>query len=160
MKRRSSALLILCLLALSSFIKDTMVYEQIAFEYFVSDILKSDFKDLKSLEFKGTSEESYSTLGKYNFCLKPVDKLATIIGDAAKGVSYGARKINSEDVGQVKIVDFQSKAKDPRLFIYPSLHVADNYYVFISLQRLSGNPIKYIIEMRPDGNISRTCKTD
>ena len=67
MKRTFSVILFLGLISLSGFVKESANYEQITFDYFVSDILGSDFKEIKSFEFKGRTEESYSTSCKYRF---------------------------------------------------------------------------------------------
>ena len=160
MKRTFSVILFLGLISLSGFVKESANYEQITFDYFVSDILGSDFKDIKSFEFKGRTEESYSTLGKYRFCLKPVEKLGSMIDDVTKGATRSVKDIKYENIKGLTILDFQSKAISSRLFIYPSVHVADNYYVFLLFQRTKEQPVKYVFELTPDGNISRSCKMD
>ncbi len=43
MKRTFFVILILGLISLSSFIKESSNYEQITFDYFVSDVLGNDF---------------------------------------------------------------------------------------------------------------------
>ncbi len=160
MKKSFSIILVLGLISLSGFINESADYEQITFDYFVSDILKTDFKDVTSFEFKGKTEESFSTLGKFKFCLKPEEKLGTIIEDATKGKKRNVKEIEFKNVKELKITDFQSEASGHRLFIYPSVHVADNYYVFLSFQNQKEQPIKYVFELTPEGNISRSCKMD
>lgn len=64
MKKTFSLILGLGLIGLSGFMKMSMSYEQITFDYFVSDILKRDFKDITAFKFKGETEETYSPLGQ------------------------------------------------------------------------------------------------
>lgn len=106
MKRTISVILVLGLIGLSGFIKESANHEQIAFDYFVSDILGSDFKDIKSIEFKGKTEESFSTLGEYKFCLKPEGKLGSIIKDIAKGATRNVKVIKYENIQGLTILDF------------------------------------------------------
>jgi hypothetical protein len=160
MKRTVSVILVLGLLSLSGFINESTKYEQIAFDYFISDILGTDFKDVTSFEFKGKTEESFSTLGKYKFCLKPEERLGAIIEEATKGEKRNVMEIDFKNIKGPKITDFQSKTSGYRLFVYPSVHVADNYYVFLSFQNLKEQPVKYVFELTPEGKISRSCKMD
>ena len=160
MERTFSVILVLGLISLSGFIKESTNYEQITFDYFVSDILGSDFKNISSFEFKGKTEESYSTLGKYKFCLKPEEKLGSAIKDVTKGWRRNVKEIKYENIKGLTIVDFQSNASGPKLFIYPSVHVADNYYVFLSFQKPKEQSVKYVFELTSEGNISRSCKMD
>jgi hypothetical protein len=160
MKKTLSLILVLGLISLSGFIKESVDYEQIAFNYFVSDILRSDFKDISSFEFKGATEESYSTLGKYKFCLKPEEKLSAIIAEMTKGFRRNGREIRYEHIKDLTILDFESKANGSKLLIYPSVHVADNYYVFMSFQKSREQLAKYVFELTPQGNISRSCNMD
>lgn len=160
MKKIFSLILVLALVILSGFKNDSLDYEQIAFDYFVSDVLESDFKDVTSFEFKGKTEESYSTLGKYKFCLKPEEKLGSMIEEVTKGLPRKEKEIDYGSTKEITIHNFQSKANGPRLFIYPSVRVADNYYVFILFQRLNKQSVKYVFELSPEGNISRSCKIE
>lgn len=160
MKNMFSVIFVLGLISLSGFIKESANYEQITFDYFVSDILGSDFKEVTSFEFKGKTEESYSTLGNYNFCLKPEEKLGSTIKDATKGMRRNVKEIKNGSIKGLTILDFQSKASRARLFIYPSVHVANNHYVFLSYQKPKEHPVKYIFELTPEGTISRSCKMD
>lgn len=170
MKSTSLIILVLGLISLSGFIKESANYEQITFDYFVSDILGSDFKGITSFEFKGKTEESYSTLGKYKFCLKPKERLGSIMKDVTKRLKSNRNKLQHRDfVKEIKydnikgltILDFQStKASGSRLFIYPSVYVADNHYVFLLFQKPKGQSVKYVFELTPDGDISRSCKMD
>jgi hypothetical protein len=59
--------LVLGLISISSFVDETENHEQITFDYFVSEILRNDFKDITSFKFKWKTEESFSSLGKYKF---------------------------------------------------------------------------------------------
>ena len=159
MEKSFSIILVLGLMSLSGFIDESSDYEQITFNYFVTDILKTDFKNVSSFEFKGRTEESFSTLGQIKFCLKP-EKLGTIIEDATKVKRSNTKQIEFKNVKGLKITDFQNKTSGYRLFVYPSLHVADNYYVFLSFQNQKEQPIKYVFELTPEGKISRSCKID
>jgi len=158
MKVKFSATLVLALFSLSGFVKESKNYEQIAFDFFVSDILRVDFKDITSFEFKGKTEETYSNLGKYKFCLKPEEKLGSMLADISKRAKRNSTEIKHDNISDLKILDFQKQAGVAKLFIYPSLHVADSYYVFLSFQKPNEQPVKYVFELTPDGNISRSCK--
>ena len=98
MKKSFSIILVLGLISLSGFINESVDYEQITFDYFVSDILVTDFKDVTSFEFKGKTEESFSTLGKYKFCLKPEEKLGAIIEDVTKGNKRNVKEIEFKNI--------------------------------------------------------------
>lgn len=160
MKQTFSVILLAGFVCLSGFVKESANYEQITFDYFVSDILESDFGDIKSIEFKGMTEESYSTFGNYKICLKPGEKLGSMIEEITKGNKRTAKEIDYENVRQLTILDFQKKATGSRLFVYPSVHVADNYYVFVLFQQPNEQPVKYVVELTPAGDISRSCKMD
>jgi hypothetical protein len=160
MKTSFLIILVLCLIFHSSFIKDPGNYEQRAFDYFVSEILRSDFSKIKTFEFKGKTEDSYSTLGKYRFCLKPEDKLGSLIDDVTKGSKAKVKEISYEHIKALTIVDFQKEAEESRLFVYPSVRVADHFYVFLSFQTPNEKSVRYILELTNEGNISRSCKVD
>lgn len=115
---------------------------------------------MTSFEFKGKTEESFSTLGKYKFCLRPEEKLGSIIEDVTKGMKRKVKEIEFKNIEGLKITDFQTRTIGYRLFVYPSLHVADNYYVFLSFQKQKEQPVKYVFELTPEGEISRSCKTN
>jgi hypothetical protein len=158
MKKTFPAVFVLVFIGLSGFIKESTNYEQLTFDYFVYEIAKTDFKGVTSFEFKGKTEESYASLGSYKFCLKP-DKLGSIISTAAKGERQ-TKEIKHKSIQGLSIVDFQRKADSPRIFVYPSLHVADNYYVFVVVQKQKEKPAKYVFELTPEGSISRSCTMD
>jgi hypothetical protein len=156
MKNTIRAFLVLILVGLSGFSRESTNYEQLTFDYFVTEIAKSDFKEVGSFEFKGKTEDSYVSLGKYKFCLGP-EKLGSIVTEAAKGKRQ-AKQIKYTNVGRLSIVEFQPKANNPRIFVYPSLHVAESYYVFLSVQKQKEKPIAYVFELTREGGISRSCK--
>lgn len=158
MKKAFSIIPVLGLIILSGFISENPDYEQNTFDYFVSDILWTDFKDVKSFEFKGKTEESFSALGKFKICLKPEEKLGIIIEGATKGKKRSVKQIESKNVKGIKITNFQNSTSEYRLFVYPSLHIAENYYVFLSFQNQKKQLAKYIFELTPEGSISRSCK--
>lgn len=148
------------LISLSGFDKESVDYEQITFNYFIADILKSDFKDITAIEFKGTTENTFSTLGAYQFCLKPEEKLQSSIKEVTKGSTSNPKTIRHEQFKNVSFSDFQNNSNTPKLFIYPTVRVADNFYVFVSLQMPDNEFVKYVFELRPDGNIARSCKME
>lgn len=162
MKAPFPAILALGFLCLVGFVKkESENYEQITFDYFVSEILQSDFKEVTSFEFKGRTEESFSSLGSYKFCLRPEERLGTAIQELTKRRTKShVKEIEFLNTGGLKITDFQKKATGYRLLVYPSLHVADNYYVFLSLQKHKEQPIRYVFEVTPEGDVSRSCKID
>jgi hypothetical protein len=122
--------LLVGLIGLSSFNKAPLNYEQIAFDYFVSHILSTDFKNLSAIQFKGQTETSFSTLGNYKFCLKPEEKLQSLIKNVANGPSLASRSINSNEAKNVTIIKFEANSNVAKLFICHSVRVADNFYVF------------------------------
>jgi hypothetical protein len=158
MKNTFPAFFVLVLIGLSGFTSKSTNYEQLTLNYFVSEIAKNDFKDVTSFEFKGKTEETYSSLGKYKLCLKP-EKLSSIITEAAKGKRQ-PKDMRNADVDRLSIVDFKLKTNNPRIFVYPSVHVADNYYVFLAVQKHKQTSVRYVFELTPGGNISRSCKLD
>jgi hypothetical protein len=160
MKNSFSIILVLGLIGLSGFRNKSANHEQITFDYFLSDIVKTDFKDVTLIEFKGRTEDSFSSLGQINFCLDPEEKLGTIIADVTKGKKRNTKTIEFKNIEGLRITDFQSKSSGHKLFLFPSVHVADNYYVFLVFQTQKGKPTKYVFELTPDGEISRSCKMD
>ncbi|MBN8651675.1 MAG: hypothetical protein J0L67_09620 [Cytophagales bacterium] len=159
MKKTFPAMLFVGFILLMAFVNKPADHEQIAFDYFISDILGNDFKDVTSFEFKGVTEESYATLGKYNFCLRPEEKLGSMIKELT-AMKRQTKEIDFANVSGLKITNFQSKTSGHRLFVYPSLHVAENYYVFLSFQKLKEHPIKYVFELNMEGDILRSCKME
>jgi hypothetical protein len=158
MKRTLLAILVLAFITLSGFIKESVKYEQIAFDYFVSDVLASDYKEIATINFKGKTEESYEALGTYKFCLKPAEKLGSVMEEVTKGLTRNAKEISLEHIKGLTIHDFGSEATGSKLFVYTALHVADNHYVFITFEKSDDEIIKYVFELSSDGNISRSCE--
>src|SRR6478735_1922548 len=145
-------------MGLSSFSVDRVNYEQITFDYFISDILRSDFKDISAIEFKGKTENTFSTLGKYKICLKREEKLESDFKDLTKGSTKQVIDIEYEKVTDLTISDFKKNSTTPKLYIYPVLHVADNFYVFISLQKSDDSIANYIFKLNPEGKNIQSCK--
>jgi hypothetical protein len=160
MKRKLPVILLLGITSLSAFDEEPANHEQAAFDYFVSDILVSDFKDITSFQFKGRTEDSFSSLGKYKICLTPEKKLGSLIENLTKGARRSAKEIRYKNSNGLTILDFESKTRSSRLLIYPSLHVADNYYVLLLFQQPEEQPAKYVFEVTPEGKISRSCRMD
>ena len=158
MKKSFSMIPLLGLVGLSGFINNPANYEQITFDYFVSDILETDFKGVTSFEFKGKTEESFSAFGEYKFCLKPEEKLRAMIEDVTKGMKINPKGIQFKNIKGLKITDLQNNISGYRLFLYPSVRVADRYYVFLSFQNQKEQLVKYVFELTPEGEISRSCK--
>jgi hypothetical protein len=158
MKKTMSVMLMFGLLVLSSFNKEPLHYEQIAFDYFITDILGSDFKDIAKIEFKGKPENSHSALGNYKFCLKPEERLGSSVKEATKGSRQDLKPIIYKQLKSITIVDFKDDPVTPKLYIYPTVRVADNFYVFLSLHKPNEPFANYVIELNPSGNISRSCR--
>ena len=158
MKNVIFVILVCGLIGISGFKEESINYEQITFDYFISDILGSDFKDITLIEFKGKTESAYSTLGDYKFCLKPEEKLESIIKDFTKRSTQNVKPVKSEGYKSITISDFNNKTTAPRLYLYPSVHVADNFYVFLSLRKPNEQVVNYVFELQPNGNITRSCK--
>jgi hypothetical protein len=130
--------------------------EQIVFDYFVANIIKDDFKDLSVIEFKGKTEENYSSLGDYKSCLTP-ERLDPILKNVTKGDAQ-VKDIRLTNAKEIKVIAFTNSSSAAKLFLYRSVHVADNYYVFLSLKIPKQSAVIYIFEVTPDGKISRSCK--
>jgi len=157
MNKAILATLLLGIISLSSFNKPAVNYEQIAFDYFVSDIFLKDFKNISVIEFKGQTETSFSTLGDYKFCLKPEEKLQTLIESVTGEPSTTSKAINSDKVKNVTITHFDANSKAAKLFVYHKVRVADNFYVFLSIQKPNEPLYSYVFELNVDGEILRNC---
>lgn len=130
--------------------------EQIAFDYFISEILKDDFKNLQTLEFKGRTEENYAALGDYKFCLTPER-----LGPAIKNVANGERQtkqINYKNFGNLEITGFTENKKSAKLYLFKSVTVADSYYILLSIKIPNDSPSTYLFEVTQDGKLLRSCK--
>ena len=157
MNKTILATLLVGLICLSSFNKAPVNYEQIAFDYFVSNVLLNDFKDISVIEFRGQTESTFSTLTDYKFCLKPEEKLKSLIENVTAGVSTTSKKINGEKASNVSIANYNASSNDPKLLIYNTVRVADNFYVFLSIQQLNEPAHRYVFELNVDGKIQRSC---
>ena len=151
------ATLLLGLISLSSFNKTAVNHEQIAFDYFVSDIFLRDFKNISAIEFKGQTETSFSSLRDYKFCLKPQEKLQSLIENVTVGTSPTSTAINSDKVKNVSISHFDPNSKAAKLFVYHKVRVADYFYVFLSIQIPNEPLYSYVFELNVDGEIQRNC---
>ena len=68
MKKAIFSFLVFGLFSLSGFTTTKFVnHEQIAFDYFISDILKRDFTDLQAIEFKGKQRSRFLNCATLNF---------------------------------------------------------------------------------------------
>jgi hypothetical protein len=132
--------------------------EQIAFDYFISEILKEDFKNVSVIEFTGKTEDSFSGLGKYTVCLKP-EKLQSLVKRAADGRAQ-TKEIKYDKVKDIAVTGFTRKSKAPKLYLYHSVHVADNFYVFLTMQIPEEPRSNYVFEITPEGQILRSCKME
>jgi hypothetical protein len=160
MNKSMLATLLLGLIGLSGFIKGAVYPEQIAFDYFFSEIFADDFKNLSAIEFKGKTEERFSSLDGSKFCLKPQEKLQSLIGSVAKGPAYNVKEIRYNQVKNITITDFKPNSSTAKLYLYHSVRVADNFYVFLSVQVPNERMARYVFEITPEGEISRSCKMD
>ena len=158
MKKTIFSLLIFGLIGLSSFTTKSVNYEQIAFDYFISDILTRDFTNLSAIEVKGTTEESFSNWGNYKFCLKPVEKLQSLVEGATKGLRSNSKEIDYDQVKNITVTAFTDKSNSAKLYVYNAVHVADNFYVFLSIQNRKEILFNYVFELNSNGEILRSCE--
>ena len=159
MKKTIFSFLVFGLFSFSSFTTTRFVnHEQIAFDYFISDILKRDFTDVQAIEFKGKTEESFSKLRNVKFCLKPEEKLQSLIEDATKVRETNSKQIDYDQITNVTITDFTGKSNTAKLYIYQAVRVADNFYVFLSIGRRKEPLSNYVFELNSNGEILRSCK--
>lgn len=157
MNKAVKATMFLGLISLSSFDKETVKHEQIAFDYFVSDILLMDFKKMSPIEFKGQTETSFSTLGDFKFCLKPEERLQSLIKSVTGGPSMTSKAINSDKVKTVTITHFNPNSNAAKLLVFNKVRVADRFYVFLSIQKPNEPLYNYVIELDVEGEILRYC---
>jgi hypothetical protein len=160
MKNAMLFTLIVSLPVFSGFKKDSVAYEQVAFDYFASEILRSEFSNISTIEFNGETEHTYSALGKYKFCLKPEKKLQSLVEDAAKGRLEKTKQISHEKIKSISIMSIKSNSGNPKVYVYPAIRVADNFYVFVSLKRPKEPTAKYVFELNPSGEITRNCRME
>jgi hypothetical protein len=159
MKKVIFSFLMFGLFSLSSFTTTKLVsHEQIAFDYFISDILKRDFADLQATEFKGKTEESFSKLRNFKFCLKPEERLQSLIEGATKGARNNSKEINYDQVKNITVTAFTDKSNSAKLYVYNALRVADNFYVFLSIQTRKEFLSNYVFELNSNGEILRSCE--
>jgi hypothetical protein len=158
MKKTMVSFLMFGVFSLSSFTTTKFVnHEQIAFDYFISDILKRDFTDLQAIEFKGKTEASFSRLRNFKFCLKPEEKLQSLIEDATKVGVTNSKEINYDQINNLVITDFTDRSHSAKLYIYQAVRVADNFYVFLSIQKYKEPLNNYVFELNSKGEILRSC---
>jgi hypothetical protein len=158
MNKIISSTLLFGMLSLSSFMTSPVNHEQIAFDYFLSDILTTDFKDLSTLEFKGKTEDTFSTLGTYKFCLKSQERFHSMMEGVTKQSVTVSKQIKYSQIKNLAITNFNKNSTGTKLYIYPSVHAADNFYVFISVGQSGAAMANYVFELTPEGKILRSCK--
>lgn len=156
MKTLLSLIMVSCIVLAETDRPNLDTSEQIAFDYFVSEIIKEDFKGLSAIEFKGKLENTYSSLGNYKFCLTP-DRLGPMIKSVTKGKTQ-TKPVSYNSTDAVSIKGFTDDPNAAKLYLYRSVHVADNFYVFLSVKLPKEPEVIYIFEITPEGKISRSCK--
>lgn len=150
--------LLIGLISLSSFTRPAVSYEQIAFDYFISRILSTEFKNLSAIEFSGKTESTYSTLGNYKFCLKPEEKLQSLMEGVTSGLAGIPMEIKYSQIKNVTITNVKEDSKDAKLYLYHSVRVADNFYVFFTLHQTNEKISKYVVELNVEGEVIRYCR--
>ena len=158
MKKTILTILVPSIICICGFRKESINYEQITFDYFISDVLPTDFDDIDALEFKGRTEGSFITLGNYKVCLKPVDKLQSLISSVTNDATSEIKQIHYDPRQRIKVSDFNKDGAEPKLYLYPAVRVADNYYVFLLLGNRYETFGKYVVELTPNGEILRSCR--
>ena len=150
--------LLIGLIGLSSFTKPAVSYEQIAFDYFISRILATDFKNISTIEFTGKTESTYSTLGPYKFCLEPKEKMQSLMEKVANGLAGIPKEVRHNQIKNLTITSVKEDSKTAKLHIYHSVRVADNFYVFLTLHQTKDQVSKYVVELNVEGEVVRYCK--
>jgi hypothetical protein len=158
MKTTFSVALFLVLISATAFVKEPLNYEQAAFDHFFSEIFPENFKDVSVIGFSGRTEKSFSTMGKYESCLKPKERLQSLFESITNTPINDVRTIRYDHLKNISISDAKDSKEAARLYVYHSLHVADNYYVFVAFQQPEKPLARYLFELTPDGKISRDCK--
>jgi hypothetical protein len=151
--------LVVGFIALSGFKSDPVSHEQLILDYFLTDVLPSDFNNVSVVEFKGKTENTYSTLGNYKICLKPEEKLQSMLERMTKGSTTNVKELSYRQIDRISITDFKTNSGSPKLYIYPELHVADQFYVFLKFSQPGESDANYIFQVDLDGDI-RSCKMD
>jgi len=156
--KKTTLFLLFGLVVLSGFTKTPVNYEQIAFDYFISKIFETDFKNVSTIEFKGKTETAYSTLGDYKFCLRPEEKLQALIESVTREPLNISKNVRYQEIKNLTISDFKEDSKTAKLYLYHTVRAVDNFYVFLSVQQF-GKPISnYVVELNVDGEILRYCR--
>jgi hypothetical protein len=99
-------------------------------------------------------------LGSYRLCLRPEEKLQSLITDVTKGLATETKQVKYEQIKVITITDFNEKATLPRLYVYPAVRVADNFYVFLALSKSDKMVGKYAFELNSAGRILRSCRLE
>jgi hypothetical protein len=155
MNKTIQGLLLIGFIILSGFVTEPSNIEQKAFDFFMSDIFVSDFKDVAAIEFKGKTEEKSFKFGSQKFCLKPVEKLQAIMKDKGD-VKATPKDIRFDQFKNVSLTGLSGKA-EAKLYLYHSMNVANMHYVFVSLERPGKPVVSYVIELTWEGEIQRSC---
>jgi hypothetical protein len=96
-------------------------------------------------------------LRNFKFCLKPEEKLQSLVEGAAKGLRSNSKEINYDQVKNITITAFTNKSNRAKLHIYHAVRVADNFDVFLSVQKYKEPLNNYIFDLNASGEILRSC---
>ena len=80
--------------------------------------------------------------------------------DVTKGSATETKRVKYEQITNITITDFRESVTVPKLYVYPAVRVADNFYVFVALSKSSKMVGKYVFEINPEGRILRNCKME
>jgi hypothetical protein len=140
---------------LSGFVTESSSTEQKAFDYFMSEIFVTDFKDIAAIEFKGKTETKFFEFGSQKFCLKPTEKLQSIMNKHEK-IKLTPKDIKFEQFKNISLAGSSGKA-EAKLYLYNSINAVDAHYVFVSVERPGKPSVSYVIELTWEGEIQRSC---
>jgi hypothetical protein len=91
-----------------------------------------------------------------------VDRLGEILKKTTRNArkNMHEREVETRHIEEIVIAGFEPKTKRPKLLLYPALHVADHYYVFVRFQAEQREHARYLFELTPEGRILRSCRMD
>ena len=80
-----------------------------------------------------------------------MEKVANGLAGIPKEVRYNQNK-------NLTITNVQENSKTAKLYLYHSVRVADNFYVFLTLHQTKEHISKYVVELNEDGEVVRYCR--
>jgi hypothetical protein len=157
--KKATIILILSTAVIFSGFSSKPKYEQIAFDYFFSDIFNSEFKDVSTIEFEGVTMVKFPSFDKDAICFAGLQKLYPEM-NSMFNTSFGKPVKISAEASNVKFAKLHRSSKEPKLYVSHKITMIDNIYLLMSVDRPGTSVVTYLFEMDQDGKVSSTCKTE